>query len=135
MYLVNVLFKGEAAILYPKELRQYESEFYAQLDLEGIDYDGSGVSLCIVDSGIDMSHSAFKSLELKGWQDFVGNSEEPIDDNGHGTSMAGSIVADGHLKGIARGVDLYVAKALPANGQGEDQDVADAIDWCIASEC
>tara|TARA_Y100001954_G_C15829691_1_gene614658 strand:- start:10826 stop:11953 length:1128 start_codon:yes stop_codon:yes gene_type:complete len=132
MYLVNVLFKGEAAILYPKELRQYESEFYAQLDLEGIDYDGSGVSLCIVDSGIDMSHSAFKSLELKGWQDFVGNSEEPIDDNGHGTSMAGSIVADGHLKGIARGVDLYVAKALPANGQGEDQDVADAIDWCIA---
>ena len=132
MYLVNVLFKGEAAILYPKELRQYESEFYAQLDLDGIDYDGSGVSLCIVDSGIDMTHSAFKSLELKGWQDFVGNSEEPFDDNGHGTSMAGSIVADGHLKGMARGVDLYVAKALPANGQGEDQDVADAIDWCRA---
>ena len=75
MYLVNVLFKGEASILYPKELRQYESDFNSQLSLEGIDYDGSGVSLCIVDSGIDMTHSAFKSLELKGWQDFIGNSE------------------------------------------------------------
>ena len=66
MYLVNVLL-GEAAA-FTKELRQYESEFYAQLDLEGIDYDGSGVSLCMVDSGIDVSHSAFKSLELKGWR-------------------------------------------------------------------
>ena len=91
MYLVNVFIQRRSCYTLPKELRQYESDFYAQLDLEGIDYDGSGVSLCIVDSGIDMSHSAFKSLELKGWQDFVGNSEEPIDDNGHGTSMAGSL--------------------------------------------
>ena len=27
---------------------------------------------------------------------------------------------------------MYVARALPANGQGEDQDVSDAIDWCTS---
>ena len=132
IYLANMIFKGEASILYPKELRQYEAEFAEQISLEDIEYDGTGVSLCIVDSGIDLSHTALKDVSLLGWRDFVTSSEQPFDDNGHGTSMAGSIVANGHLKGIARGVDLYVARALPANGQGEDQDVSDAIDWCTS---
>ena len=132
IYLANMIFKGEASILYPKELRQYEAEFADQISLSDIEYDGSGVSLCIVDSGIDLTHTALKDVSLLGWRDFVTSSEDPFDDNGHGTSMAGSIVANGHLKGVARGVDLYVARALPANGQGEDQDVSDAIDWCIS---
>ena len=48
IYLANMIFKGEASILYPKELRQYEAEFAEQISLEDIEYDGSGVSLCML---------------------------------------------------------------------------------------
>lgn len=93
-------------------------------------YDGSGVSVCIVDSGIDMSHPDLANLELASWTDFVEGKSNPYDDNGHGTMMAGILVADGGLTGLARGVDLHVAKALSGEGNGSDQVIADAIDWC-----
>ena len=42
----------------------------------------------------------------------ISGRDTPYDDNGHGTSMAGILVADGGLKGMAIDVNLYVAKAL-----------------------
>lgn len=46
--------------------------------------------------------------------------------------MAGILVADGWIKGVAPNVDLFVAKALDGvNGQGSDEVVAQAIDWCV----
>ena len=45
--------------------------------------------------------------------------------------MAGLLVADGWMQGVAADVDLYVAKALSGNGSGDDGVVADAIDWCV----
>ena len=65
------------------------------------------------------------------WRDFVNNQQEPYDDQGHGTSMAGILVSDGWMKGVAPKVDLYIAKALSGNGSGDDGDVAEAIDWCV----
>ena len=65
------------------------------------------------------------------WRDFVNNQEQPYDDQGHGTSMAGILVADGWMKGVAPEVELVVAKALSGNGTGDDGIVADAIDWCV----
>ena len=45
--------------------------------------------------------------------------------------MAGILVADGWMKGVAPEVELVVAKALSGNGTGDDGIVADAIDWCV----
>jgi len=109
--------------------READFDSLAQFD-DVPQYDGTGVSVCIVDSGIDMTHSDLANLELASWTDFVGGKSVPYDDNGHGTMMAGILVADGGLTGLARGVDLYVAKALSGEGNGSDQTVADAIDWC-----
>ena len=92
---------------------------------------GEGVVVCIVDSGIDLSHPDFKSLVLKGWLDSVNGIDEPYDDEGHGTAMSGIIVADGGLKGVSRGVDLLVAKAIDGEGQGDAGSVADSVDWCV----
>ena len=46
--------------------------------------------------------------------------------------MAGILVADGELTGLAKDVNLYVAKALSGSGEGNDATVAEAIDWCIS---
>ena len=55
------------------------------------------MSVCMVDSGIDMAHDDLSELNLADWSDFIGNGDDPYDDNGHGTMMAGILVADGSL--------------------------------------
>lgn len=92
---------------------------------------GEGVVVCIVDSGIDLSHPDLRSLVLKGWLDSVNGIDEPYDDEGHGTAMSGIIVADGGLKGVSRGVDLLIAKAIDGEGQGDASSVANSVDWCV----
>ena len=103
------------------------------LDLVAADatYTGAGVAVCMVDSGIDLEHRDMDHLTLAGWRDLVDNGTTPYDDHGHGTSMAGLLVADGGLDGMAPDVTLYVAKALSSTGEGDDQDLSDAIDWCV----
>lgn len=98
-----------------------------------VSLDGSGVTVCIVDSGLNTEHQDLKSLKITKWKDFVGTSSAPYDDHGHGTSMAGLLVADGWMQGIAPNVNLLVAKALAENGSGDDSDVAEAIDWCASN--
>ena len=122
----GILDDGPAALVTSRE-----AHFDSLTQFDDLSqYDGSGVSVCIVDSGIDLSHPDLANLELASWTDFVEGKSEPYDDNGHGTMMAGILVADGGLTGLARGVDLHVAKALSGEGNGSDQTIADAIDWC-----
>ena len=92
-----------------------------------VSLDGSGVTVCIVDSGLNTEHQDLKSLKVTKWKDFVGTSSTPYDDHGHGTSMAGLLVANGWMQGIAPNVNLLVAKALAENGSGDDSDVAKTI--------
>ncbi len=112
---------------------EIQESYSNMVQFNQVDLDGAGVSVCIVDSGIDLSHPDLSGLTLSGWSDFINQESEPYDDNGHGTSMAGILVADGWMEGIAPGVDLFIAKALDGvNGQGSDEIVAQAIDWCVA---
>ena len=92
--------------------------------------DGTGVVLCIVDSGIDMSHPGLENVKISGWKDFVGGEQNPYDDEGHGTAMAGIIVAKNGLQGNAKGVTLLIAKAIDDSGSGSDQTISESVDWC-----
>ena len=127
---------GDAVLAPDTELTARLAKYAALVGWEEVDgrLDGSGVRVCIVDSGIDLSHPDLDHLTLAGWSDFVGQQQSPYDDQGHGTAMAGLLVAAGGLRGHARGVELLVAKALGENGSGNDQIVADAIDWCVAEK-
>ena len=122
-----------AVLLRPSELALERHETYTVLvNHPGGENTGEGVKVCIVDSGIALDHSDFEGLKLSAWRDFVNQRETPYDDHGHGTSMAGILVANGWLKGVAKDVDLLVAKALGSDGSGNDEVVAQAIDWCVA---
>ena len=69
--------------------------------------------------------------DRRGWRDSINGIDEPYDDEGHGTAMTGIIVSDGGLDGVAKGVDLLVAKAINDEGQGTDGTVSDSVDWCV----
>ncbi len=100
-------------------------------DLNARGLTGKGVTVCLVDTGIDMLHPDFAHLHLVAWKDFVNLRPEPYDDNGHGTAMAGLIVASGSLHGVAPDVSLIVAKVINSAGFGSSSAVADGIRLCV----
>lgn len=133
-YLVAVVMTDGAILLRPSELAlERHSDYNDLVNVPGSGSTAPDITVCIVDSGISMEHSGFSELQLAGWKDFVNNQAEPYDDHGHGTSMAGILVANGWMKGVANDVDLLVAKALGSNGSGDDGIVAEAIDWCVSN--
>ena len=116
--------------VYDPELSERHSEFKELSGFDNVTTSGQGVEVCIVDTGIDLSHPDLSHVELAGWKDFVSNRGEPYDDQGHGTAMAGILVAKNLLPGIAPNVNLYIAKAISKSGSGSDTDIAAAVDWC-----
>ncbi|MGH6961675.1 MAG: S8 family peptidase, partial [Dongiaceae bacterium] len=110
----------------------------------GLGYTGSGIGICIVDTGIFAGHEQFvdsntpPASKVVGFKDFVGTSLTAYDDNGHGTHVASIAAGDGSgiddfgptYRGVAPGAQLYGAKVLDANGSGSSDDVIAGIDWC-----
>ncbi len=57
----------------------------------------------------------------------------PQDDNGHGTHVAGIIASNNTTyKGVAPGVDLYIAKVLDTDGSGTSTSIVNGIEWCVS---
>ncbi|NWJ42669.1 S8 family serine peptidase [Marine Group I thaumarchaeote] len=72
-------------------------------------FDGSGIVVSIIDTGIDFNHPDLEGKIIGGY-DFVDNDEMPEDTNGHGTQVAGIIAANGNLKGIAPNSKILMYK-------------------------
>lgn len=132
LYAVNFLSEG-VLMTYDPELSERHEQFKDLSGFDNVTTSGSGVDVCIVDTGIDMSHPDLEHIQLAGWNDFVQNREEPYDDEGHGTAMAGILVAKNLLPGIAPDVNLHIAKAITSSGTGTDSVIAAAVDWCTDS--
>ena len=115
-------------------LLTWEEEYRGLTGLDSVQGDGTGVVLCIVDSGIDMEHPDLEDLELAGWLDAIDGAAQPYDNEGHGTAMAGIVVANDGLNGIAPEVNLLVAKAIDEGGTGDDEQIAHAVDWCVDNQ-
>jgi len=74
-----------------------------------IGYNGSGIIVSIIDTGIDLNHPDLEGQIIGGY-DFVDNDEIPEDTNGHGTQVAGIIASNGNLKGIAPNSKILMYK-------------------------
>ena len=99
---------------------------------------GEGVRVCMVDTGIDVSHPDLSHLTLSGFRDFYSEKDSPVRDigtNSHGTLMAGLLVANGSFTGAAPGVSLSVAISLGPDGKSANERmVSQAIRWCRISQ-
>lgn len=95
---------------------------------------GKGVTVAIIDTGIDYTHPALGGgfgpgfRVLGGW-DFVNNDADPFDDNGHGTHVSGIVAGQSDtITGVAPEASLIAYKVLGANGSGSDSNVIAAIE-------
>ena len=130
-FAYNIIVGDGLTFVKPSDsLIQSEQTYRDLINIPG-EYTGSGVDVCIVDTGMELNHPDLEGFDVAGWVDVVQGKSNPYDDNGHGTNMAGILVADGWINGVAKNVNLYVAKALLANGSGFEEDVVAGIDWCI----
>jgi subtilisin family serine protease len=95
---------------------------------------GQGITIGIIDTGIDYNHQDLgggfgSSFKVVGGYDFFNNDNDPIDDNGHGTHVAGIAAANGsNLKGVAPNAKLVAYKVLGAEGYGYDDMILAAIE-------
>ncbi|ADL53773.1 S8 family peptidase [Clostridium cellulovorans] len=92
---------------------------------------GKGVTVAILDTGIDSSHEDLIG-KVKGGKDFTGTGSY-LDNNGHGTAIAGIIAADKAnnigITGVAYDSKLLSVKVLDENGFGDTATIAQGIRW------
>ncbi len=72
---------------------------------------GTGVTVAVLDSGIDATHPDLQANIVPGW-DFINNDDTPEDVCGHGTMVSGIIAAVGNNEIGGAGV-AYNAKIMP----------------------
>lgn len=90
------------------------------------------VIVAVVDTGIDLDHPEFQGKLTEGYN-VIEDTNNPMDDNGHGTHVAGVIAAranngDG-IAGISWNSKLMPIKAIGADGSGTAFDIAQGIRW------
>ncbi|MBM7784369.1 S8 family serine peptidase [Tenggerimyces flavus] len=102
-------------------------------DPAGKQADGTGMTVAIIDSGIDHRHPDFGGRVVGGY-DFVNDDPDPMDDNGHGTHVAGIVAANGKVRGVAPGATLVAYKAMDQYGNGELVDIIAALDLAVAPD-
>jgi serine protease AprX len=99
-------------------------------------YDGSGIGVAVVDSGITSWHDDLSQpsggQRVDRFVDLVGGRPFPYDDHGHGTHVTGIIAGNGHdsggaRTGIAPAARVSVFKTLDGTGKGRISDVIAAL--------
>ena len=104
--------------------------------MDGID--GTGIKIAIIDTGVDFNHP-----DLFGWgpdgkviggYNFIQENQLPMDNNGHGTKVAGVIAADGYTLGVAPKAKILAYK-VSEDGEGVSSElIMRAIEKAIEDE-
>ncbi len=104
--------------------------------IDGID--GKGIKIAVIDTGVDFNHP-----DLLGWgpegkviggYNFIQEGELPMDNNGHGTQVAGVIAADGQVKGVAPKAKILAYKVSEDGDAVSSDFIIKAIEKAIEDE-
>ncbi|MBI2044566.1 S8 family serine peptidase [Candidatus Pacearchaeota archaeon] len=102
------------------------------LQVNGTNLTGEGVTIGIIDTGVDYTHPDLGGCfgigcKVVGGWDFYNNDADPKDDHGHGTHVAAIAAGNGVLKGVAPDAKIYTYKVLSNMGGGTAYKIIQAI--------
>lgn len=105
---------------------------------------GLGVTVCIVDTGVDDQHQELNGGKVLARENFVPQPPPPpppavpvpelrVDDpNGHGSHVASTVAAKGVvISGVAPRASLLSARVLNTRGSGQETWIIKGINWCV----
>lgn len=88
------------------------------------------VVVAVVDTGVDYNHPDLKGQVIKG-PDFGNNDSDPMDDQGHGSHVAGTIAALANngvgVAGLAYNTKVLAIKVLGSDGSGDTNSIVKGI--------
>ncbi|ATU28559.1 S8 family peptidase [Bacillus velezensis] len=104
-------------------------------------YTGKGVKVAIIDTGVEYKHPDLKKNfgQYKGY-DFVDNDYDPEEtpsgdprgaSTDHGTHVAGTVAANGTIKGVAPDATLLAYRVLGPGGSGTTENVIAGIERAV----
>lgn len=92
-------------------------------------FDGSGITVAVLDTGIDLTHAAFAGVTIER-RNFTSESDDDL--HGHGTHCAGTVFGqdvNGTRIGVARNVSKALIGKVLGQGGGSSATLIDAINW------
>ncbi len=106
--------------------------------------DCRSVVVAVVDSGVNYNHEDIAANMWDGGAtypnhgyDFVDSTNDPMDKNGHGTHVAGTIGAIGNngigTTGVCWRANLMAVRAMDATGSGTSASIVQGIDFAVAN--
>lgn len=118
-------------------------------------FTGKGITVAVVDTGVDYHHPSLKDAYVKGY-DFIDNDDDPFetfpvpgkgpDEDGrpyetsHGTHVAGTVLGRGNpdepgesgwVRGVAPEAELLAYRVLGPHGSGTSQTVIAGIEQAV----
>jgi parallel beta-helix repeat protein len=108
----------------------------AEIVEQELEITGKGISVCVLDTGVDYTHENLggcfgPGCKVVGGYDFYSHDEDPFDLNGHGTHVAGIVASEHELyRGIAPGANIVAGRVLGPFGSGSFGLLTAGIDWC-----
>jgi subtilisin family serine protease len=97
---------------------------------------GAGLCAAVLDTGLNVDHVDFAGRIAAACNltpDNGGDVSIVADGNGHGTNVAGIVLANGDHVGMAPGARLAPLKVLTNEGDGNFDWVAQALDWVLGN--
>lgn len=97
---------------------------------------GYRVKVGVIDTGVDFHHPDLRNSLLRGIN-LIHRNKLPVDDNGHGTHIAGTIAAANQMHGmigVAPRALIAPVKAFDQHGSAFVSDIVLAIDWCVRKQ-
>jgi type VII secretion-associated serine protease mycosin len=133
---VSVIASGEvntryAVGTYINNLNQWQSERLEYEEVHKI-ATGKGITVAVIDSGVDSSHPDLQGQVLKGIDLIDRELDGNYDPNGHGTHIAGIIAGkknDFGVTGLSYNAKILPIRVLDQFGEGNDADIAFGILW------
>jgi hypothetical protein len=128
----------------PAPTTSYTQWNYTALRLAEIhnSFTGTNVKVAVIDSGVDRENPELNGGQVLDGCDWVTSPTNVcrgtgvLDENGHGTHVAGIIAAknDGYgVTGVAPGATILPLRVLGADGSGWLSDIAAAIDYAVVN--
>ncbi|MFH1473918.1 MAG: S8 family serine peptidase [Candidatus Aenigmatarchaeota archaeon] len=143
---VDKIYKDEKVQLFLSESVDQinATNVWTLLDENSRNLTGFNITIAIIDSGIDYTHTDFGNCtqsqflsqqcgKVVGGYDFVNFDSDPMDDHGHGTHVAGTAAGNGTLKGVAPEAKILAFKVVDSYGYGQDSSIISAIDAAVES--